>query len=134
MESFKKFNRTLSIILMAVMLISLGSLNANPPSEEEAQKACRSDVVSLCKTKALFGSKKEVRNCLRENYDRLTQECQEVLNRGDAFKAEMKTNCGNNISQYCEQFEGDRTGMKQCIKTNFSKFPTKCQDFLKKNN
>lgn len=123
----------LSLIASLLICSSIG-LQAKPPSEGEGQKACRSDVISYCKTEAMFGSKKEVQKCLRENDKKLSKECHEILHRADSFKAEMKANCEPQISQHCGQFEGDQSEMRNCIKNNVTKFSMKCQDFLKKNN
>lgn len=109
------------------------SLQAKPPSEEEAQKACRSDVIAYCKTEAIFGNKKKVQFCLNENHDKLSLECLAVLDRADAFKAAMKANCGSNTSEFCEEFEGDQNAIRKCINKNFSKFSPRCREFLKKN-
>lgn len=122
-----------STLIMSFIIIFTMSLQAKPPSEEEAQKACRSDVISHCKTEAIFGPKKKVQICLRENKSKLSLDCQNVLQRADAFKAEMKANCGSDISNYCEEFDGDQNAMRTCIKKNYSKLTQNCQDYLAKN-
>lgn len=129
-----KFNKIMfSLLTMAVLIQTAMSLQAKPPSEEEAQKACRSDVLAHCKTEAIFGPKKKVQNCLRENKNKISPECKNVLNRGNAFKREMKTNCDPIHSELCGEFEGDQSAMRECIKRNFSKFSPGCREFLKMN-
>ncbi len=130
---FNLFNTKLPLIIFALMIDLAMNLQAKPPGEEEAQKACRSDVLAYCKTEAIFGPKKKVQICLRKNESKLSLDCQNVLQRADAFKAELKANCGSDISNYCEEFEGDQNAMRNCIKKNYSKLSQKCQDYLEKN-
>ena len=128
---FYKIKFPFLILLLTIQTAM--SLQAKPPSEEEAQKACRSDVLAHCKTEAIFGQKKKVQVCLRENNSKLSTECKNVLSRGDAFKSEMKTNCDPIHSKLCGEFEGDQNAMRECIKRNYSKFSPGCREFLKKN-
>lgn len=133
-QIFSAFKAPVAIALVAAaMLIAGFQLQAKPPTQEEGQKACRSDVIAHCKTAAMLGQKEKVQSCLRENRSEISSDCRNFLDRADAFKAQMKSSCGQDIASHCPAFAGNREGLRNCMKVKFKQLSPGCQEFLKSN-
>ncbi len=116
---------------LAILLGGHATLAApTAPNPEAGKRACKPDVLRLCKSQ-IFSGKAAVQACLRENQADLSPECGGFLKQAAEFRAAMRQTCGADIQQHCKSHIGKQEAMRACIKEHRTQFSADCQSFLK---
>ena len=98
------------------------------------EQPCRSDMLEHCSD--ALGDQDKMRQCIRENFNQLSQQCKsrlmEMRQQQQVGADPGERPCRNDMIKYCSDAPRVGDKIRQCIRENFIQFSQQCQMELRK--
>ncbi len=110
--------------VITIIFIAFVSVLLVNSSEARRGRACRADVEKLCSDKG--GNRQEVRKCLNEKYDNLSDVCREFIDRGRKHRMACKAD----VEKLCSDRTGGGREIGMCLEENYEQLSDSCRDSI----
>jgi len=110
--------------LFAILFLACAFAHERPRVFEE----CKQDLESLC---ASVTDHHEIRRCMHDNWDQLSEGCQNAIKQFKKEKQEQfQAACGSDVETFCTAAKGNFDQMKECMHTNWESLSAECREVL----
>lgn len=110
------------IVLLALAAFTFGLAQA--PQTALAKGECKADVEKFCKD--IPQGKGAVRQCLKQNQEKLSQPCQAKLERAK----QRKLACKDDKEKFCKDVQPGDGRIKACMKSHEAQLSSQCRAYL----
>lgn len=111
-----------SLVFMALAAFMFGLAQA--PNAAFAKGECKADVEQFCKD--VKAGKGAIRQCLKQNQDRLSSACQTKMERAKQRHVACKTD----KEKFCKDVKPGEGRVKDCMKAHESELSSSCKAYM----